>query len=94
MAECVHVSQAEGAGKSILIMNVPRLPARTPPALPRPSLSRPKPLDELKIDTDGDAVADIAYRVRFAPGQGGRQTAIVRRIDGPQAARSGDGGLL
>jgi hypothetical protein len=68
---------------------------REPPrALPRPSLSRPKPLYELKIDTDGDAVADIAYRVRFAPGQGGRQTAIVRRIDGPQAARSGDGGLL
>jgi hypothetical protein len=32
--------------------------------------------------------------VRFALGQGGRQTAIVRRIDGPQAARSGDGGLL
>src|SRR4051794_24741928 len=40
----------------------------------------------------GDAIADIACRVRFSPFEGGAQTAIVRRIDGPQAAGTGDGG--
>jgi hypothetical protein len=29
---------------------------------------------ELKIDTDGDTVADIAYRVRFTSADGGAQT--------------------
>ena len=36
---------------------------------PRPSTTEPfapEALYELKIDTDGDAVADIAYRVRFS----------------------------
>jgi len=47
---------------------------------------------ELKIDTDGDAVADIAYRVRFSAFERGAQTASVLRVDGPQAAGTGDGG--
>jgi hypothetical protein len=47
---------------------------------------------ELKIDTNGDAVADIAYRVCF-PNSGGEQTATLRRADGAQAAANGDGGL-
>jgi hypothetical protein len=51
-------------------------------------------LYEIKIDTDGDAVADIAYRVRFSAFVGGEQTAIVRRIDGPQATGTGDGGRV
>jgi hypothetical protein len=51
-------------------------------------------LYELKIDTDGDTVADIAYRVRFSTFEDGAQTAIVRRIDGPQAAGTGDGGRV
>jgi Domain of unknown function (DUF4331) len=51
-------------------------------------------LYELKIDTDGDAIADIAYRVRFSAGEGGAQTAILRRIDGREAASSGDGGRV
>ena len=31
----------------------------------------PEALYELKIDTDGNAVADIAYRVRFSSSEGG-----------------------
>jgi len=54
----------------------------------------PEALYELKIDTDGDSVADIAYRVRFSPFEDGAQTAIVRRIEGPQAAGTGDGGRV
>ncbi len=49
-------------------------------------------LYELKIDTNGDAVADIAFRVRFSSGKDGTQTATVRRADGAQAARTGDDG--
>jgi hypothetical protein len=49
---------------------------------------------ELKIDTDGDAIADIAYRVRFSAFERGVQTAIVRRVDGPQAAGTGDSGRV
>jgi len=82
------------ARKSILIMNVhPSIGVNPPgPSTPEPFAS--EALYELKIDTDGDAVADIAYRVRFSPSQGGAQTAMLRRIDGPQAAATGDGGQL
>jgi hypothetical protein len=51
-------------------------------------------LYELKIDTDGDAVADIAYRVRFSSAADGSQTATLRRIEGRQAAGTGDGGQV
>jgi hypothetical protein len=33
MAECIHVSQAEGAGKSILIVNVHPSASENPPGL-------------------------------------------------------------
>ena len=54
------------AGKSILIMNVhPSLGAKPPgPTTAEPFA--PEALYELKIDTDSNAVADIAYRVRFS----------------------------
>ena len=51
----------------------------------------PEAVYELKIDTNGDAVADIAYRVRFSS-QDGLQTATLRRIEGAQAVGMGDGG--
>jgi len=46
----------------------------------------------LKIDTNGDAVADISYSVQFAPSGDGSQTATVRRTLGSRAAGFGDGG--
>ena len=82
------------AGKSIFIMNVHPSIGVNPPG---PSTSEPfasEALYELKIDTDSDAVADIAYRVRFSPSQGGAQTGMLRRLDGPQAAGTDDGGQL
>ena len=74
------------ADKSIMIMNVhpsvrdyldcegPLAPTTTDPFAP-------EALYELKIDTDGDAVADIAYRVRFSPSEG----ATLRRVQGAGA---------
>jgi hypothetical protein len=54
----------------------------------------PAALYELKIDTNGDAVADIAYRVRFSPSEGGAQTSTLRRVEGVRAAGMGDGGQV
>src|SRR6202167_1729010 len=80
------------AGKSILIMNVHPSVGVNPPG---PTTAEPfasKAVYELKIDTDGDAVADIAYRVLFSAFEGGAQTATLRRVEGEQAAGTGDDG--
>src|SRR5438046_5473883 len=52
----------------------------------------PEGLYEIKIDTDGDAIADIAYQVRFASRGGGAQTATLLRLEGAQTAGTGEGG--
>jgi hypothetical protein len=54
----------------------------------------PEALYEFKIDTDGDAIADIAYRARFSSSESGAQTATLRRVEGAKAAATGDGGRL
>src|SRR3984893_1698790 len=81
-------------GKSILIMNVHPSAGENPPGSTTSEPFAPEALYEIKIDTDGDAIADIAYRMRFSAFEGGEQTAILRRIDGPQAAGTGDGGRV
>jgi Domain of unknown function (DUF4331) len=82
------------ASRSVLVMNVhpsvslePRGPTRRDPF-------SPEAIYELKIDTDGDAVADIAYRLRFSPFEAGVQTVTLRCIRGPAAAGAGDTGEL
>jgi hypothetical protein len=81
-------------GKSILIMNVHPSAGLSPPGPTTPEPFAPEALYELKIDTDGDAVADIAYRVRFASSDGGGQTATLRRAEGAEAAGTGEGGKV
>jgi hypothetical protein len=79
-------------GKSVLIRNV-HPPAGVNPA--GPTTDEPfatEAVYELKVDTDGDAVADISYRVRFTSGKSGAQTATSRRVEGGQAPGTGDGG--
>src|SRR5258706_1690576 len=80
--------------KSILIVNVHPSSGEIPPGPTTTEPFAPEALYELKIDTDGDAVADIAYRVRFSAFENDGQTATVRRIDGPEAAGTGDVGRL
>src|SRR5437016_12524346 len=78
--------------KSIMILNVHpsfRLDS------PKPTTTEPfKPgaLYEIKIDTNGDAVADICYSVQFASSGDGRQAATVRRIEGARASGAGEHG--
>src|SRR5260221_11145827 len=81
-------------GKSILIVNVHPSAGENPPGPTTTEAFAPEAVYEVKIDTDGDAVADIAYRVRFSAVEGGAQTARVRRVDDPQAAGTGDGGRV
>src|SRR5437899_7718132 len=78
--------------KSILIMNVHPSVGVNPPGPTTAEPFAPEALYEIKIDTDGDAVADIAYQVRFASSEGGAQTATLRRLEGAQAAGTGEGG--
>ena len=80
--------------KSILIMNVHPSVGLNPPGPTTAEPFAPEALYELKIDTDGDAVANIAYRVRFSSSEGGTQTASLLRVDGAQAAGTGEGGQV
>jgi Domain of unknown function (DUF4331) len=79
-------------GKSIFIMNV-HPGVSVPPQEPTtPVPFAPEAIYEIKIDTNGDSVADIAYRVRFTSSERGMQTATLRRAEGAQAAGTGDDG--
>src|SRR5262252_5581847 len=76
--------------KSIIILNVhPSFRLDSPEPTTKEPFA-PGTLYEFKIDTDGDAVADVSYSVQFASLVDGDQTATVRRIQGKQAA--GDDG--
>jgi hypothetical protein len=78
--------------KSILIMDVHPSVGVAPEG---PTSAEPfatEAIYELRIDTDRDAVADIAYRVRVSPSENGAQSATVRRVEGADADGMGDGG--
>jgi hypothetical protein len=82
------------ASKSILIMNAHPALGVNPQGPTTDVAFSPEAIYELKIDTNGDNVADIAYRVRFASSKDGTQTATVRRVEGAQAAGTGDDGQV
>jgi Domain of unknown function (DUF4331) len=82
------------ASKSILIMNAHPALGVNPQGPTTDVAFSPEAIYELKIDTNGDNVADIAYRVRFASSKDGTQTATVRRVEGVSAAGTGDDGQL
>src|SRR6266550_8915312 len=80
------------SGKSVLILNVhPSFRLDSPVPTTKEPFA-PGALYEIKIDTNGDAIADICYRVQFASSEHGQQTATVRRIQGARAAGFGDDG--
>jgi hypothetical protein len=79
--------QPGDTNRSILIMDVH--PSK---ALPEGSTTAepfaPEAIYDLRIDTDGDLIADLTYRFRFSPSENGAQTASVHRVQ----AGDGDGG--
>jgi hypothetical protein len=80
--------------KSILIMNFHPSVGLNPPGPTTSEPFAPEARYELKIDTDGDAVANLSYEVRFASVDGGKQTATLRLVEGAQAAETGAGGKV
>jgi Domain of unknown function (DUF4331) len=76
----IYAFQKPGdADKSILILNVNPL---------APTLAtefESNGLYQLKIDTDADALAEIAFRIQFTPVVNGKQWATVRRSVGDDA---------
>jgi Domain of unknown function (DUF4331) len=79
-------------GKSILIMNVHPSVGLNPPGPTASEPFAPEARYELKIDTDGDAVANISYEVRFASFEGGerlRRCGVLRAHRPPKQAWAG-----
>jgi hypothetical protein len=78
--------------KSIIVLNVhPSFRLDSPEPTTKEPFA-PAALYELKIDTNGDAVADLACSVEFASSADGKQAATIRRIQGGRAAGVGDDG--
>src|SRR6266404_1669227 len=78
--------------KSIIVFNVhPSFRLDSPESTTAEPFA-PGALYEIKIDTNGDAIADICYSVQFASSEDGKQVATVRRIQGARAAGVGEDG--
>jgi hypothetical protein len=78
--------------KSVIVLNVHPSFALSSPEPTTSEPFKPGALYEFKIDTNGDAVADICYSVQFASFENGKQTATVRRTQGARAVEVCDGG--
>jgi uncharacterized protein DUF4331 len=94
MTDLYAFSKPGDPTKSIIVLNVhPSFkldslePTTTEPFVPGA-------LYEFKIDTNGDAVADLSYGVQFASSGDGKQTATVHRNRGVPAAGVGEEGDL
>ena len=90
----VCLPQARGSGEVDPDHDVHPSAVVNPPGPTTAEPFSPEALYELKIDTDDDAIADIAYRVRFSSSGDGSQTATLRRVEGAQAAGRGDDGQV
>lgn len=93
-ADLYAFPKAGDPSRSVLIMNVhPDYGFKPKGPTTREPFSTTA-LYEVMIDTNGDAVAEIAYSVRFATETSGAQTATVRRIEGTSIQRTGHDGNL
>ena len=72
--------------KSILVLNV------NPVAPTYADSFASEAVYELKVDTNADAIADIAYRFTFSSKENGLQKATVRHVSGEKANGSGNDG--
>ena len=82
------------ASKSVIIMNAHPSNAFDPPEPTTAEPFAPEAIYELRVDTNGDMVADIAYRMRFLRSGTGEMTATVRRAEGAEAAGRGEQGKV
>jgi len=81
--------------KSILILNVHPSVAVNPPGPTTSEPFAPGALYEFNVDTNGDAIADIAYIAQFVSTKNGKQAATLRRSQGRRTAgRVNDGDVI
>src|SRR5262249_12184232 len=92
LADLYAFPKPDDASKSIFVMNVHPSYGENPRGPTSNTPFAPEALYELKIDSDGDSVADIACRVRFSPSQSGSQAATLFRAEGSDARAAGDEG--
>jgi hypothetical protein len=72
--------------RSVLVLNVHPSFGVSPLGPTTNEPFAPGALYEIKIDTNGDAIADITYSAQFASSADGKQTATLRRVTGARAA--------
>jgi hypothetical protein len=84
----VHVFEGQNGGNTVLVMTIDPLAG-----VLSPTTFRPGALYEFKISTNGDAVPEIAYRIKFGGVQGnGGQSMHLLRADGSANPAHGAGG--
>jgi hypothetical protein len=81
------------ARRSVFVIDVHPSVGINPPGPTATEPFAPEAIYELKVDTNGDGVADVAFRTRFST-TGGAQSATVRRVEGADAAGAGEGGEI
>ena len=92
MTDLYAFAKPGDTSRSIFVLNVhPSFRLDSPePTTTEPF--KPGALYEIKIDTNGDAVADVCYSVQFASSEDAKQLARVRRLRGVQAGGVGEEG--
>ncbi len=92
MTDLYAFTKPGDTAKSIIVLDVhPSFRLDSPEPTTKEPFA-PGALYEFKIDTDGNAVADLSYSVQFASSGDEKQSATVRRIQGVRAAGVGDEG--
>lgn len=74
----------EEANRSVIIVNFHPSSSVAPPRPTPAEPFAPGARYELRIDTNGDDVADVTYQVRFSRFENGGQTATLRTFEGPE----------
>ena len=94
MTDLYAFAKPGDTSRSIIVLNVhPSFRLDSPePTTTEPF--KPGALYEFKIDTNGDAIADICYSVQFASSADGKQTATVCLLQGVRAAGVGEEGEI
>jgi len=82
------------ASKSIVIMDVHPSAGVNPPGATITEAFAPGALYEIKIDTNGDTQADVAYRIQFSAQANGGATATLRRVEGAEASETSNAGKV
>ena len=77
--------------RSVLVIDVHPSVGINPPGPTTTEPFAPEAIYELKVDTNGDRVADVAFRTRFSAADGA-QSATVLRVEGADAPGTGESG--